>query len=209
MVKFEFLAFYDREKEPRSRCRQIWHQFLAYFVCQIGSSPLRPRRSFPQGISRRESRYLAQKRDKYFDAISRQIFLPFGFLYGSKNWLAKIFGFSEQPYNSVRTSLVPLSICLWEIFSGGGRRVTGASKVPPPTKFLENFCLRGVENTAVSTLRCQHCGVNTAVSTLRRQRCGVTTVPAAQEGNNAVDSLKHHYRVLRRLPDCFNNKHCL
>ena len=136
MVKFEFLAFYDREKEPRSRCRQIWHQFLAYFVCQIGSSPLRPRRSFPQGISRRESRYLAQKRDKYFDAISRQIFLPFGFLYGSKNWLAKIFGFSEQPYNSVRTSLVPLSICLLEFFS------CGASK----------------------TLRCQRCGVNAAAS---------------------------------------------
>ena len=129
---------------PRAKKRDIFPAGKVWFL------PPRPRRYFPHGNSRRESRYLAQKRDKYFDAISRQIFLPFGFLYGSKNWLAKIFGFSEQPYNSVRTSLVRCSICLWEVFSGEGRRVTGASKVPPPTKFLENFCLRGVENTAVS-----------------------------------------------------------
>ena len=41
--------------------------------------------------------------------------LPLAFLYGSKNWLAKIFSLSEQPWNSVRTSLVPLSICLCEV----------------------------------------------------------------------------------------------
>ena len=79
---------------------------LAHFVCQIGSSPLRPRRSFPQGKS-------------LFDAFSRQIFLPSGFIMDQKNWTAKSFSFSEQPQNSVRTSLVPLSICLCKFFSWG------------------------------------------------------------------------------------------
>ena len=57
------LFLYDREKEPRSKYRQIWRQFLAYFVCQIGSSPPRPRRYFRVA----EIRYLARKqsaRDK-------------------------------------------------------------------------------------------------------------------------------------------------
>ena len=56
------LFLYDREKEPRSKYRQIWRQFLAYFVCQIGSSPLRPRRYFRAA----EIRYLARLRGKYF-----------------------------------------------------------------------------------------------------------------------------------------------
>ena len=62
---------------------------------------------------------------------------PFGFLYGSKKWIAKTFSFSEQPRNSVRTSFGCWSICLWEVRACVGRRVTGSS----------------------STLRCQHCGV--------------------------------------------------
>ena len=74
------LFLYDREKEPRSKYRQIWRQFLAYFVCQIGSSPPRPRRYFRVA----EIRYLAQKRDKYFDAFTRQIFLPLAFYMDQK-----------------------------------------------------------------------------------------------------------------------------
>ena len=120
-----WLAASCRHDALQAKKRDIFPAGKVWFL------PPRPRRYFPHGNSRRESRYLAQKRDKYFDAISRQIFLPFGFLYGSKNWLAKIFGFSEQPYNSVRTSLVRCSICLWEF------RACGASK----------------------TLRCKHCGV--------------------------------------------------
>ena len=41
--------------------------------------------------------------------------LPSGFIFGSKNGIERIFSLSKQPQNSVRTSLVPLSICLWEI----------------------------------------------------------------------------------------------
>ena len=59
-----------------------------------------------------------------------------------RNGTVEIFSFSEQPQNSVRTSLVPLSICLREI------RACGASKTlrrqhcgvaPTPTWLHENF----------------------------------------------------------------------
>ena len=41
---------------------------------------------------------------------------PLSALYGSKNGIQRISGFSEQPHSSVRTSLVPLSICLCGVF---------------------------------------------------------------------------------------------
>ena len=55
---------------------------------------------------------------------------PFGFLYGSKNGTARIFSFSEQPQNSVRTSLVPLSICLWEVLACGASKTLRRSADP-------------------------------------------------------------------------------
>ena len=91
--------------------------------------PIFPAGNFPKGKS-------------LFDAISRQIFLPSGFIMDQKNWTAKSFSFSEQPQNSVRTSLVPLSICLWEVRACVGRR----------------GC-QGVVNAAASTGRRKRCGV--------------------------------------------------
>ena len=41
--------------------------------------------------------------------------LRLAFYMDYKNWIAKILSRSEQPQNSVRTSLVPLSICLWKV----------------------------------------------------------------------------------------------
>ena len=41
--------------------------------------------------------------------------LRLAFYMDYKNWIAKILSRSEQPQNSVRTSLVPLSICLREV----------------------------------------------------------------------------------------------
>ena len=64
--------------------------------------PPRPRRSFPQGKS-------------LFGAFTRQIFPPFGFLYGSKNGIQRISSFSKQPQYSVRTSFGCCSICLCEV----------------------------------------------------------------------------------------------
>ena len=63
--------------------------------------------------------------------------LPSGFIFGSKNGIERIFSLSKQPQNSVRTSLVPLSICLWEVRACGGRR--------------------GVKNAAVSRRPLQSC----------------------------------------------------
>ena len=72
----------------------------------------------------------------------------FWLYYGSKNGIEKIFGLSEQPQNSVRTSLVPLSICLCKVRTCGASSTlrckrcgvnVGASWAPPPTKLLEAF----------------------------------------------------------------------
>ena len=71
-----------------------------------GSSP-----RAPADLSRRESRYLARLRGKYF--------LRLAFYMDYKNGIERIFSFSKQPWNSVRTSLVPLSICLWEVLACG------------------------------------------------------------------------------------------
>ena len=98
--------------------------------------PPRPRRSFPQG-------------KLLFDAISRQIFLPLAFYMDQKNWLAKSFGFSEQPQNSVRTSFGCCSICLREFFSCGNSRISGSSKTlrrrVDPYGFAKNFLLAGFQ----------------------------------------------------------------
>ena len=71
--------------------------------------PPRPRRSFPQGISHRESRYLARSRGKYF--------LRLAFYMDQKNWIQRISNFSEQPRGSVRTSFGCRSICLPKDFA--------------------------------------------------------------------------------------------
>ena len=128
MVQLKILNFFMTGRRNRAqtatkfgkRCLPNW-----FF-------PLRPRRSFPQGISHRESRYLAQKRGKFF--------LPWLY-YGSKNGIERIFGLSKQPQNSVRTSLVPLSICLREVRACGDAGVLGRHKhcgvAPTPTGLRE------------------------------------------------------------------------
>ena len=88
--------------------------------------PLRPRRYFRAA----EIRYLPRKRGKFF--------LPWLY-YGSKNGIEKIFYFSKQPQNSVRTSFGCRSVCLREIFAtphpplarshfSNGRKLTNAGK---------------------------------------------------------------------------------
>ena len=66
--------------------------------------------------------------------------LPSGFIFGSKNGIERIFSLSKQPQNSVRTSLVPLSICLWEVRACGGRRgVKNAAVSRRPYKAARSF----------------------------------------------------------------------
>ena len=89
MVKFKILAipwfslnfqlFMTEGEEPRSGAE-------ANFGLRhpAGMMPCKPNISSPRApadLSRRESRCLAQKRDKYFDAFTRQIFLPLALLW--------------------------------------------------------------------------------------------------------------------------------
>ena len=101
-----------RQNALQAKKRDIFPAGKVWFL------PPRPRRYFRAA----EIRYLAQKRDKYFDAFTRQIFPPFGFLYGSKNGTAKIFDLSKQPRGSVRTSFGCCSICLQKALACGNSR---------------------------------------------------------------------------------------
>ena len=109
---------------------------LAHFVCQIGSSPCAP-----ADLSRRESRYLTQKCDKYFDAFTRQIFLPLAFYMDQK------MGYREFQ-TSVNSHIVQCEHHLVAVLFVCGKSVLEGTSG-----------YRGVVNTAVSTLRCQRCGV--------------------------------------------------
>mgnify|MGYP006951567041 CR=1 FL=1 len=64
-----WLAAVCRHDALQAKKRDIFPAGKVWFL------PPRPRRYFRAA----EIRYLAQKRDKYFDAISRQIFLPSGY----------------------------------------------------------------------------------------------------------------------------------
>ena len=77
----------------------------------------------PADLSRRESRYLPRLRGKYFFLLA--LYMDY------KNWIAKVFIFSEQPQSSVLTSFGCCSICLRKFFS------CGASWAPPPTRLWE------------------------------------------------------------------------
>ena len=92
--------------------------------------PPRPRRSFPQGISHRESRYLTRSRGKYFFLLALYL--------DQKNWTQRISNFSKQPRGSVRTSFGCCSICLRNFLVAGRRKRCGVA--PPPTGSLEVFC---------------------------------------------------------------------
>ena len=137
-----FLLFYDREKEPRSKCRQIWRQFLAYFVCQIGSSPLRSHRYFRA----EEIRYLTRSRGKYFFLLALL-------------WIKKLDTEDfklQQTAAKFSANIISATVYLFVgIFQLRG--VKGAA----PYGFAKNSCLRG---TPGCRGRRKHCGVNAAAS---------------------------------------------